>query len=145
MKRNRRVRATVKRPGGPRSGRYPGWCCGVVLALALAGCGPQGGAMLYWLGIGDDQKVEAEFTLGPGPLLILVDDPEERLTWGDGMGNRIFTLRTIGNQLTNFSMSEKIGGPLFPLFAKMIPPFDESFEQFARDLKTEAETISKTK
>ena len=38
--------------------------------------------MLYWLGVGDDQKVEAEFTLSPGPVLILVDDPEERLTWG---------------------------------------------------------------
>lgn len=36
-------------------------------------------------------------------------------------------------------MKEKIGGPLFPLFAKMIPPFNESFEKFANDLKKEAE------
>jgi hypothetical protein len=36
-------------------------------------------------------------------------------------------------------MTEKIGGPLFPLFAKMIPPFDDSFEKFASDLKQEAE------
>jgi hypothetical protein len=36
-------------------------------------------------------------------------------------------------------MSEKIGGPLFPLFARMIPPFDESFNQFAADLKKAAE------
>ena len=42
-------------------------------------------------------------------------------------------------------MSEKIGGPVFPLFAKMIPPFDRSFEQFASDLKKEAEAITKTK
>ena len=42
-------------------------------------------------------------------------------------------------------MNEIIGGPVFPLFAKMIPPFDESFEQFASDLKSEAETISNTK
>ena len=42
-------------------------------------------------------------------------------------------------------MVEKIGGPLFPLFAKMIPPFDGAFEQYAKDLKHEAEKISKTK
>ena len=36
-------------------------------------------------------------------------------------------------------MTEKIGKPLFPLFAKMIPAFDESFEKFDNDLKKEAE------
>ena len=40
-----------------------------------------------------------------------------------------------------FTMTEKIGGPLFPLFARYIPPFDESFEQFAADLKREAEAV----
>lgn len=72
-------------------------------------------------------------------------DADNRLVWGDAMGNRVYTLKSIGNNLTNFSMVEKIGGPLFPLFAKMIPPFDEVFEQYAKDLKNEAETISKTK
>ena len=71
-------------------------------------------------------------------------EADNKLAWGDGMGQRTYTLKTIGNGLTNFSMSEKIGGPMFPLFAKMIPAFDESFEKFARDLKSEAETISKT-
>ena len=42
-------------------------------------------------------------------------------------------------------MNEKIGGPLFPLFAKMIPSFDQSFEQFASDLKKESETIMNSK
>ncbi len=72
-------------------------------------------------------------------------DADNRLVWGDAMGNRVYTLKTIGNNLTNFTMVEKIGGPLFPLFAKMIPSFDEAFEQYAKDLKNEAETISKTK
>jgi uncharacterized protein YndB with AHSA1/START domain len=72
-------------------------------------------------------------------------DAENRLAWGDAMGNRVFTLKSIGNNLTNFTMVEKIGGPLFPLFAKMIPPFDEAFQQYAKDLKYEAETISITK
>lgn len=70
---------------------------------------------------------------------------ERRLVWGDAMGTRIFTIQPLGNQLTRFSMTEKIGGPFFPLFAKMIPSFDEAFEQFANDLKREAEIISKTK
>lgn len=60
---------------------------------------------------------------------------ERRLVWGDAMGTRIFTIQPLGNQLTRFSMTEKIGGPFFPLFAKMIPSFDEAFEQFANDLK----------
>ena len=72
-------------------------------------------------------------------------DAENRLVWGDAMGNRVYTLKSIGNNLTNFTMVEKIGGPIFPLFAKMIPPFDETFEQYAIDLKNEAEIISKTK
>ena len=42
-------------------------------------------------------------------------------------------------------MSEKIGGPIFPLFSKYIPSFDNAFEQFAADLKKEAEAIIKTK
>lgn len=42
-------------------------------------------------------------------------------------------------------MTEKIGGLLFPLYAKYIPPFDKSFEQFAADLKKEAEIIHNTK
>ncbi len=72
-------------------------------------------------------------------------EPDHRLVWGDAMGKRTFTLKTTKPGLTHFTMTEKIGGPLFPLFSKMIPSFDQSFEQFAGDLKKEAETISKTK
>jgi hypothetical protein len=67
---------------------------------------------------------------------------ESHVVWGDAMGKRIYTLKTIGNNLTNFSMVETIGGPLFPLFAKMIPSFDATFEQYVLDLKNEAEAIS---
>lgn len=71
-------------------------------------------------------------------------EPEKRMVWGGGKGNRIYTITKNGNGVT-FSMKEKIGGLMFPMYAKYIPPFDESFEQFATDLKNEAETISKTK
>ncbi len=70
--------------------------------------------------------------------------PERRLAWGDAMGNRVYTIDKSGGGSVLFSMAEKIGGPLFPLFAGSIPSFDESFEQFAADLKKEAETIQRS-
>jgi uncharacterized protein YndB with AHSA1/START domain len=71
--------------------------------------------------------------------------PEKRLVWGDAMGNRTYTIDKGQGGSVVFTMREKIGGPLFPLFAGMIPSFDESFEQFAADLKREAETIQRSK
>ena len=67
-------------------------------------------------------------------------EPNKRMTWGDAMGNRVYELSEQGNGIVQFTMSEKIGGPIFPLFAKLIPPFDESFEAFAMDLKKAAES-----
>ena len=69
----------------------------------------------------------------------------KKLVWGDAMGERIYTIINDQKSGVTFSMSEKIGGPLFPLFAKMIPPFDSSFEQFAAELKKEAEIIMTSK
>jgi hypothetical protein len=93
-------------------------------------------------------KIQLKSTLDPKrvfKLSVKEFEADNKLVWGDAMGKRIYTLKSIGNGLTNFSMNEKIGGPIFPLFAKMIPPFDESFEQFASDLKKEAEAISNAK
>jgi len=71
--------------------------------------------------------------------------PEKRLVWGDAQGNRIYTIdKGVGKGL-RFTMSEKIGGPLFPLFVGFIPSFDESFERYAADLKKEAESIQHSK
>jgi len=71
--------------------------------------------------------------------------PEKRLVWGDAMGSRVYTVEKGQSGSVLFTMSEKIGGPLFPLFAGMIPSFDQSFEQYAADLKREAETIQRSK
>ncbi|MBL0072450.1 MAG: SRPBCC domain-containing protein [Bacteroidetes bacterium] len=98
--------------------------------------------------IAPGEKIKLKSTLDPKrefKLKIKEFDLENRLVWGDAMGNRVYTIKSIGNTLTNFTMVEKIGGPLFPLFAKMIPSFDKAFEQYATDLKNEAEIISKTK
>ncbi|MGB0862724.1 MAG: SRPBCC domain-containing protein [Saprospiraceae bacterium] len=65
--------------------------------------------------------------------------PNQKLVWGDAMGKRIFRLEQDGSS-TIFSMTETIGGPIFPLFASKIPSFDASFEQFVADLKQESES-----
>ena len=60
------------------------------------------------------------------------------MVWGDAMGQRTYTLQADGGT-TIFTMTEKIGGLMFPLFANKIPSFDETFETFAKDLKKAAE------
>lgn len=65
--------------------------------------------------------------------------PERILVWGDPMGRRTYTLSESSSSKTEFVMTEKIGGPFFPLFASKIPPFDHNFEKFVSDLKKAAE------
>lgn len=98
--------------------------------------------------IAPGEKIRLKSSLDPKrvfKLSVKVFEPAKRLVWGDGMGNRTYLLKELGNGVTNFSMTEKIGGPIFPLFAKMIPSFDQSFERFAQDLKHEATVIARTK
>lgn len=92
--------------------------------------------------IAPGEKIVLRSTLAPDrkfKLKVKEFEPLKRLTWGDAMGTRIFTLSPNSNGVTRFSMSETIGGPIFPLFARMIPSFDDSFNQFAADLKKAAE------
>lgn len=87
-------------------------------------------------------KIQLRSQLAPDrtfKLRVKEFDQPSRLSWGDAMGTRTFTLTALAGGGTQFSMTEIIGGPLFPLFAGMIPPFDESFNQFAKDLKSAAE------
>lgn len=65
--------------------------------------------------------------------------PEKSLIWGDAMGKRHYLLTKNADGTTTVSMTEKIGGLMFPLFAGKIPSFDESFDRFVADLKKEAE------
>jgi hypothetical protein len=93
-------------------------------------------------------KIKLTSTLDPKrvfKLKVIEFQPEHLLIWGDAMGRRKYSLQRITANETEFSMTEKIAGPLFPLFASMIPPFDESFEKFAADLKKEAEAITSIK
>ena len=94
------------------------------------------------------QKIELKSTLDEKrtfKLQVKEVEPEKRMVWGDGKGSRVYTLTKGQGGTTTFAMTEKIGGFFFPLYAKYIPSFDESFEQFAADLKQEAETIHNLK
>jgi len=50
-------------------------------ALACASCGQTGGQIFYLFGIGQTKKVPAQYKLSTGPILVLIDDPQERLDW----------------------------------------------------------------
>jgi uncharacterized protein YndB with AHSA1/START domain len=109
------------------AGDYPRWNSTVT---SIEGKIEAGGAIRL------KSVLDAKRTFG---LKIKVFEPEKRMIWGDFNGNRTYTLTDGKNGAVVFSMEEKIGGPIFPLFARLIPPFDESFERFAADLKRAAE------
>ena len=93
------------------------------------------------------EKIKLKSTLDPNrtfKLKVKEMVPDQKMVWGDAMGQRTYTLEQSG-AATRFTMSEKIGGLMFPLFANKIPPFDEVFNQFAADLKKEAEVIASSK
>ena len=94
------------------------------------------------------EKIKLVSTLDPKrtfKLKVKEVIPEKKLVWGDGLGQRTYTLDKQEDGAVQFTMHEKIGGFMFPLFAGQIPSFDESFEQFAADLKKEAEQIMQSK
>lgn len=98
--------------------------------------------------IREGETIELTSTLDPKrsfKLKVKEFVPEKRLVWGDAMGSRLYTLDKDTDGGVRFSMTERIGGPIFPLFAGSIPSFDATFEQFAADLKREAETIQRSK
>lgn len=95
-----------------------------------------------------DEKIKLKSTLDPKrtfKLKVKELQPTSRMVWGDGQGNRVYTITKKDSNTLIFTMTEKIGGAMFPMYAKMIPSFDKSFETFAADLKREAELISNSK
>lgn len=80
-------------------------------------------------------------------LSVALIQPEQKMVWSDGMapffkGVRTYTLDSNADGSVQFTMHEKLAGIMFALAAKHIPSFDEPFEQFAADLKKEAEAKS---
>lgn len=98
--------------------------------------------------IQEGEKIRLISTLDPErtfKLKVKEMIPEKKIVWGDSKGDRIYTIQALDTKSVRFYMTEKIGGLMFPLYAKYIPPFDEAFEQFAAALKKEAELIEKGK
>ena len=96
--------------------------------------------------IAPGETIRLKSTLDPKrtfKLKVKTFEPENRMVWGDGKGKRTYTLTRNENGTTTFSMTEKIGGLMFPLYSKYIPPFDATFNRFAADLKQEAEKIGR--
>ncbi len=94
--------------------------------------------------IAPGSKIKLVSTLDPSrtfSLKVKAFEPNVRLAWGDAMGTRTYSLSGDDGG-TRIEIVERIGGPLFPFFARMIPPFDESFEQFTADLKKAAEAAA---
>jgi hypothetical protein len=71
-------------------------------------------------------------------------EPARRMEWSDGFmpmfkGVRTFTLTPDREGATRFSMTERFSGLMLPMIAGSLPDFREPFEQYAADLKREAE------
>ncbi len=75
------------------------------LLLAMGGCGPRFGAMLYFMGGGQGPKVPAEYTLPAGPLLILVDDDWDLVHPRNARDALVDALAT---ELTHYKLVERV-------------------------------------
>lgn len=79
-------------------------------------------------------------------LKVTTADPPNFMEWRSGQapffsGVRTYSIESTGGGSSVFTMTEKLSGLMFPLAAKQIPDFKESFGQYAADLKREAELI----
>lgn len=80
------------------------------------------------------------------PVRVTEFIPGERMTWTGGMplglftGVRTYTLSPQAGGTTKFTMREEYTGPLLPMIWKSMPDLQPSFDQFARGLKSRAES-----
>ena len=68
-------------------------------------------------------------------------EPNTRLTFGSAMLRRTCSLSGDAGG-TRLVIVERIGGPLYPFIARMIPPLEDNFERFTADLKRAAEAMA---
>jgi len=71
-------------------------------------------------------------------------ESSRRMVWSDGMapmfkGIRTFELLEKPDGWTQFSMTEVFSGLMLPMIRRSLPDFGPPFEQYANDLKHEAE------
>ena len=93
------------------------------------------------------EKIKLKVPIAPErtfKLKVSAFEPAKRMVWQDGAapmfkGVRTFTLSPASDGTTEFSMVEVFSGVMLPMIAGSLPDFAPSFEQYAKDLKREAE------
>lgn len=103
--------------------------------------------------ISKGSKIILKSTLDPSrefKLKVTSLASNKKMIWQSGQapffkGVRSFILAMNQDNSVTFQMTERLNGLMFPLASKHIPDFEESFENFARDLKQESEIIHNSK
>ncbi len=93
------------------------------------------------------EKIQLRAMIAPERIFNLTVSefvPEKQMVWRDGRapmftGVRTFTLTPKTDDSTDFSMAEVYSGLMLPMIAGSLPDFGPPFEQYAADLKREAE------
>jgi len=93
------------------------------------------------------EKIKLRATIAPERIFNLAIKefvPEKSMVWSDGTapmftGVRTFTLTPKADGSTDFMMVEVYSGIMLPMIAGSLPDFRPTFEQYASDLKREAE------
>ena len=94
------------------------------------------------------ERVKLKSTSSPKrvfPLTVVEFVPPSKMVWADGnfmvKGVRTYTVTAKPDNTIDFTMREVISGLMIPLIAKSFPDFKPYFEQYAADLKKEAEKM----
>ncbi len=92
-----------------------------------------------------DERLELRVPVSDRTFRVTVTEfaAPSRMVWADGFapafrGVRVYTLAPSGRG-TRFTMAETFSGLLLPMLARTLPDFVPVFEQYAADLKREAE------
>ena len=101
------------------------------------------------LNIGSKLNVKSNLDLEKKSIYYISHlNPPSKMVWTNG--NRLlfkslisYTIDPYQENDSIFGMNEKLYGSLAPLILGYMPDFDETFSQFALDLKNEAEVIQK--
>jgi hypothetical protein len=100
------------------------------------------------IGMGEVEVVKLVATIAPTRafnLKVIEFVPQKRMVWTDEKTNpmfkgvRTYTLSPKTDGSTDFTMSEVYSGLMLPMIAGSLPDFRSTFEQYASDLKREAE------
>jgi hypothetical protein len=93
------------------------------------------------------EKIQLHATIAPErifKLRVSESVPNQKMVWRDGaapmfQGVRTYVLEAKNDGSTDFLMQEIFSGLVLPMIVKSLPDFGSTFEQYAADLKREAE------